>query len=121
MTATVFKYLSYIGLVLGVVLSFWVLRWGALCFLFSIACAHLAGTARADRHAAHIHETLFIVLSLLGQVRRRLDENQAAGDGTAAPGTQAAPPAPAAEQSPAEANVQRLPVSGHGRGPRPPR
>ncbi len=77
MTATVFKYLSYLGLAVGVVLSFWVLRWGALCFLFSIACAHLAGTARAERHAAHIHETLFIVLSILGQVNRKIDESPA--------------------------------------------
>lgn len=76
MTASVFKYLSYLSLVLGVVLSFWVLRWGALCFLFSIACAHLAGTARAEKHAAQIHETLFIVLSILGQVNRKIDETR---------------------------------------------
>ena len=52
MTATAFKYLSYTALVLGVVLSFWVLRWGALCFLFSIACAHLAGSARDGEQEA---------------------------------------------------------------------
>jgi hypothetical protein len=95
MTATVFKYLSYLGLALGVVLSFWVLRWGALCFLFSIACAHLAGTARADRHAAQIHETLFIVLSILGQVNRKLDESRA--------------DTPRDQPAAAPANDQRLP------------
>ena len=102
MTATAFKYLSYAALVLGVVLSFWVLRWGALCFLFSIACAHLAGSARADRHAEHIHETLFIVLSLLGQVRRKLDENRA---------DSAADTANQEPQPKVDSNVQRLPVS----------
>jgi len=108
MTANVFKYLSFISLAMGVVLSFWVLRWGALCFLFSIACAHLAATARADRHAAHIHETLFIVLSILGQVNRKIDESRAE------------PPhdAPVGDS----ANVQQLPVaqgaSGHQRSQR---
>ena len=97
MTANVFKYLSYLGLALGVVLSFWVLRWGALCFLFSIACAHLAGTARAERHAAHIHETLFIVLSILGQVNRKIDESRAE------------PPHDASVEN--STNVQRLPTA----------
>jgi len=100
MTATVLKYLSYLGLVAGVVASFWVLRAGALCFLFSIACAHLASTARADKHAAHIHETLFIVLSLLGQVNKKLDDANA---------TRSSAPAEKADAAP-ESNVQRLPV-----------
>lgn len=82
MTATIFKYLSYLGLIVGIILSFWMIRGGALCFLFSIACAHLAGTARADKHAAHIHETLFIVLSILGQINKKLDDARAtSGEG----------------------------------------
>ena len=96
MTATVFKYLSYLGLIVGIALSFWVIRGGALCFLFSIACAHLAGTARADKHAAHIHETLFIVLSILGQVNKKLDEAKAAS-------TASSP-----EETDPGSNVQRL-------------
>lgn len=100
MTATVFKYLSYLGLIAGIVMSFWVLRAGALCFLFSIACAHLASTARADKHAAHIHETLFIVLSLLGQVNKKLD---------AANTTRSS--VPASEDVAVGNNVQRLPTA----------
>ena len=98
MTATIFKYLSYLGLIAGIVLSFWVLRGGALCFLFSIACAHLASTARADKHAAHIHETLFIVLSILGQMNKKLDEASATRSSAPAPG----------DVAPGN-NVQRLP------------
>ena len=100
MTATVFKYLSYLGLIAGIVLSFWVIRGGALCFLFSIACAHLASTARADKHAAHIHETLFIVLGILGQVNKKLDEANAARSS-----------APAPADTALGNNVQRLPTA----------
>lgn len=101
MTATIFKYLSYLGLVAGIVISFWVLRGGALCFLFSIACAHLASTARADKHAANIHETLFIVLSILGQVNKKLDDTNAARSS-----------APSAGDHPVQSNnVQRLPTA----------
>ena len=74
MQATVFRYLSYLGLALGIVLSFWVLRWGALCFLFSIACAHLYGVARAEAHAHNTNESLFVVLDVLSQVIKRVDE-----------------------------------------------
>ncbi len=77
MAATLFRYLSYLGLVLGIGLSFWVLRWGALCFLFSIACSHLAVTAKTDTHFNQIHETLFIVLSILGQLKKKVEEGDA--------------------------------------------
>jgi hypothetical protein len=85
MAATIFKYLTYLSLVAGLAVSFWSLRAGALCFLFSIACAHLASTARADKHAEHIHETLFIVLSILGQVNKKLDDASAERAATSAP------------------------------------
>lgn len=100
MTATIFKYLSYLGLIAGIVMSFWALRGGALCFLFAIACAHLASTARADKHAAHIHETLFIVLSILGQVNKKLDEANASRSSAPAPADVAL-----------GSNVQRLPTA----------
>jgi hypothetical protein len=74
MQATIFRYLSFAALIVGVIASFWMLRAGALCFLFAIACAHLAGTARAELHAKWTQETLFIVLNLLSQMSLKIDQ-----------------------------------------------
>ncbi len=65
--------LSYLGIVVGVILAFWVIRGGALCFMFSIACAHIAGNQKAEAQSGWTQETLYIVLSLLNQLNDKVE------------------------------------------------
>ena len=83
--------LSYLGIAVGVVLSFWVIRGGALCFMFSIACAHIAGNQKAEVQSGWTQETLFIVLSLLTQLTDKVEKLQAQLNAVSPPTS--APPA----------------------------
>ena len=77
--------LSYLGIAVGVVLSFWILRGGALCFMFSIACAHIAGNQKAELQSGWTQETLFVVLSLLTQLTSKVESLEAKLDAMAPP------------------------------------
>ncbi len=65
--------LGYLGIAAGVVLAFWEIRGGALCFMFSIACAHIAGNQKAETQSASTQQSLYIVLSLLGQLNDQVE------------------------------------------------
>jgi hypothetical protein len=72
-TATIFRYLSYMTLAAGLVLAFWEMRFGAIAFLCSIAFAHLGSVLRADKHMADMEETLSILINLAMQSRERCE------------------------------------------------
>lgn len=79
-TATIFRYLSYLGLLAGMFLAFWEMRVGAIAFLGSIAFAHLAEVLRTDKHTADMEETLSILMSLATQSKEKCDSLTGSGE-----------------------------------------
>ena len=69
----VLRYLSVLGLVAGIFLSFLDMRFGAIAFLCSTAFAYLAHVLRSDKHAADMQETMSIVMSLVAQTKQKAD------------------------------------------------
>ena len=87
LTATLFKLLSYFGLMTGLILPFWDMRFAAIAFLFSIACAHLAEVIRSDKHQSDMHETLSVLLELCNQTSKKSQEIATSSEPPRMPGS----------------------------------